>query len=571
MLAMLNWSWGTWPDPLVDFGAQLYVPWQLVTGHTLYRDVAYYNGPLSSYFNAAAFRLLGVGMSTLVWVNLCILGMVMVIAYRLTVRASGRASAVMCGLTFVLIFAFGQTVPIGNYNWVTPYTHELTHGAALGLAAIACAERFGRGGRLEWLAAAGVLLGMVFLTKAEPTAASFAAVGALLAGGWWVQETDRRLVLRELAVVVGCAVAPPLIAWLLLSAKMPASLALRGVLGSWPWALDRRITSLHFYRAVAGLDDVSRNLRILGLWLMVWLAILAVGIGGGLLVRSARHRLLATVLMGAGTASVILWRWPSSWSGVATPLPLFVIFALFVTAAAVLRRAHAAAPLRLALTVFAAILLAKMGLTARVYHYGFVLAWPATAVLVCAMTGDLPMWVQRRGGSATVFRAVMLPAWLAVVSAMLLKDSVMFGAKRNVIAAGTVDEFRGDRRALGVQRVCGRVDQLVPRNGTVLVLPQGLMVNYLTRRQSPTPYVNFMPPEVLAAGEQTIVDALRRHCPDCVVLTPAVIENGFFTLDDRDPYGSAVLSWVRRNYVPADAAEGAASLQILIPSARAPR
>ena len=64
---MLAWSWGTWPDPLVDFGAQLYIPWRIAAGQSLYRDIAYFNGPLSQYLNAGLFALLGVGMRTLVW------------------------------------------------------------------------------------------------------------------------------------------------------------------------------------------------------------------------------------------------------------------------------------------------------------------------------------------------------------------------------------------------------------------------------------------------------------------------------------------------------------------------
>ena len=37
---MLAWSWEKWPDPLIDFGRELYAPWQLAAGRVLYRDVA---------------------------------------------------------------------------------------------------------------------------------------------------------------------------------------------------------------------------------------------------------------------------------------------------------------------------------------------------------------------------------------------------------------------------------------------------------------------------------------------------------------------------------------------------
>src|ERR1043165_10183671 len=51
------WSWRKWTDVLIDFGLQLYTPWQLAQSKVLYRDVAYLaGGPLSQYFHALLFR-----------------------------------------------------------------------------------------------------------------------------------------------------------------------------------------------------------------------------------------------------------------------------------------------------------------------------------------------------------------------------------------------------------------------------------------------------------------------------------------------------------------------------------
>ena len=48
-IAMLWWTWFKWPDPVVDFGRELYTAWQISEGKVLYRDIAYFNGPLSPY------------------------------------------------------------------------------------------------------------------------------------------------------------------------------------------------------------------------------------------------------------------------------------------------------------------------------------------------------------------------------------------------------------------------------------------------------------------------------------------------------------------------------------------
>jgi len=72
-VALMLWSWRKWADPLVDFGRELYVPWQLANGKVLYRDIAHFFGPFSQYLNALWFRLFGVSLTTLIFSNLTIL------------------------------------------------------------------------------------------------------------------------------------------------------------------------------------------------------------------------------------------------------------------------------------------------------------------------------------------------------------------------------------------------------------------------------------------------------------------------------------------------------------------
>src|SRR5882724_4177983 len=66
-------TWRKWPDLLVDFGAQLYLPWRISEGSVLYRDVMYLTGgPLSQYYHAALFKVFGVSFLTLIVSNLAI-------------------------------------------------------------------------------------------------------------------------------------------------------------------------------------------------------------------------------------------------------------------------------------------------------------------------------------------------------------------------------------------------------------------------------------------------------------------------------------------------------------------
>ena len=52
-------SRGKWSDPLIDSGREWIVPDALARGDLLYRDVVYWFGPFTPYFQAAFMRLFG--------------------------------------------------------------------------------------------------------------------------------------------------------------------------------------------------------------------------------------------------------------------------------------------------------------------------------------------------------------------------------------------------------------------------------------------------------------------------------------------------------------------------------
>ena len=69
--------------PLIDFGRELYVPWQITRGKMLSRDIASLFGPLSPYINALWFRLFGVSLITLALANLAVLCLTVAGIYHL--------------------------------------------------------------------------------------------------------------------------------------------------------------------------------------------------------------------------------------------------------------------------------------------------------------------------------------------------------------------------------------------------------------------------------------------------------------------------------------------------------
>jgi hypothetical protein len=163
----LTWlGWRKWPDPLIDFGQQLYVPWRLAQGAVLYRDVNYVYGCLSVCYHAVLFNIFGPSLNVLLISNFLLLGFLLASVYRLFLKSSDLMTATATGLS-LCVLALGQFLDVGNYNYITPYSHEMFHGIVLTVMMIASLSRWLQTGQKIPLVLAGASLGLVWLTKPE--------------------------------------------------------------------------------------------------------------------------------------------------------------------------------------------------------------------------------------------------------------------------------------------------------------------------------------------------------------------------------------------------------------------
>ena len=174
---MTVWTWQTWADVTIDFGRELYIPWQLTEGKVLYRDIAYFGGPLSPSVNYLWFRLFGISIRTLVFCNLAILAVLVGLISNLLARVASRLATTGACLVLLVGFSFGQP----NYNFVCPYSHDITHGIVLAIAAILSIAGYVKTRKVRYITLAGVMLGLTFLTKPEVFAAALPAAVAGLA------------------------------------------------------------------------------------------------------------------------------------------------------------------------------------------------------------------------------------------------------------------------------------------------------------------------------------------------------------------------------------------------------
>jgi type IV secretory pathway protease TraF len=172
---------------------------------------------------------------------------------------------------------------------------------------------------------------------------------------------------------------------------------------------------------------------------------------------------------------------------------------------------------------------------------------PGTMVLVMALVGYVPRAVGRAGGSAWAARVIVTAAWAGALVNYTRFSALISATRTVVVAPGTADEFRADRRGTAANAVLEILQHHAAPGETVLVIPEGLVINYLARRPNPVGHLNFTPPALVMYGERRMLADVRARPPEFVVLVHVdTSEYGsrFFGQD----YGLELAAWVAQNY-----------------------
>jgi hypothetical protein len=546
-------SWRKWPDPLIDFGRELYVPWRLAQGAVLYRDVEDIFGPLSQYFNAGLFALFGPGLMVLVAANLAVFAAILTSLYFLFRRAWGPVAALASSSIFVSIFAFGQYVGVGNYNYATPYSHEATHGVLVCLLLVLVLARWVEAPTLVRSSLAGVLFGLTAVLKAEILLAGGMVTIAALAVRW---RSRKPIPLAAMAAGAASFALPTLAFAAYFATHVPWPEAFSMACQAWlNVTTTTGYTDTPIQRTFLGTDHLWPN--VMGHVAATVVAILLIaGIGGiaWLADRNPnfwRRVLLAGLLVGGVTwLSCFEIEWPNVGRCF---LGLAAIYVL-VCSASILRNPKpggldAKLTVRWFLAVLAAVLMARMFLNGRFYHYGFYQAALAGVLIPAVLIGELPAWLALGRYGKNMILAGSLFLLAPGVITLASQSQEMFSAKTYAIGEG-IDQFYSFPskvdpvgeivRALQAQRSRGSAGQ------TLLMLPEGVMVNYLVRMPSPVS-------AILVYGarswEEEMLKDLAKHPPDWVAIVSRDLrEYGIQRYGERLGRGQELLRWVYANY-----------------------
>lgn len=548
-------SWRKWPDPLIDFGEQLYSAWRLSEGAVLYRDVELLYGPFSEYFNAVIFRIFGPGLIVLAIVNLLVFAGISSSIYILFRRTWGILAAWLSTLIFISVFGLSQFVDAGNYNYAGPYSHETIHGVLVCLLLCFALVRWVENakGRTGFLA--GSLFGLTIILKPEFIVAAALATSIAIAVVWRCEGAPRTVALTGWATGV---VLPTALFSCYFAQFMPWTQAFSASSRAWLNALDTSLTTDPLQTRLLGFDRPWVNLIdhatatslaalvILAIAFMVWLANR----------EQKRWRFLiaaGAMMLGLAWLACRVINWIEigrCFFGLALIYATVSVFFFFSGSREQQDVGKFLA--RILIAVVAIALMARMMLNGRIYHYGYYQAALAGVLVPAVMVAELPSWLRANAAGYAFAAVATLVLILPGVVNLAHRSERGWALKTQAVGDGRDRFYCFPRQMDSIGEVVGAVTQALREKGenkSLTVLPEGEFINYLARLPNPLPHAFFYAGAISNGREAQLVNELEGKPPYwIVIISRDLFGYGIERYGEKTGSGQEILHWVGQNY-----------------------
>jgi hypothetical protein len=500
-------SWNRWIEPYVDSGRELMVPWRVAHGERLYRDVAFYHGPLGPFLAAGVDRLAGHSLPARTLLCAVIAVLHLEGLRRLAgLLASPRRAALAASLT-VALAAF-----LRPGGWLFPFSLD----ASIAVAALTWALALSHGKTsVPRDRTAGICLALALW--ARPELGALGATAALLGAR---DEPRRWLRLAVWPGAVGAA------GYAAVSWGVPFSTLISS---GWLAVLKPPAAFRHVYRLYAGLDQPALRLAELALVSIVLLgigALLAVGAKAAGSTRTGWGAVATAVVLAlAALAAISLWPHEGYEGTLALLPPLVRVVPPLVLALAIARGVRALARRSrgpLSDVPDAVLLVAALFGLRLLLAAGYAGPYNAYFLPLPALVASLA--VLHLADRATVSLGPALPRLAATALAVFLLSRIAAlanlyrraGWSPVATPAGQVHLLEPVASATNLA-LADLTHRLRP-GGTLIGFPEGGFFNYVLGQRTPLREEQFFPGRLDAAAERLVARRIEEQPPDAILL-----------------------------------------------------
>lgn len=544
-LALFWLTWAHWGSIQIDCGREVYVPYEILRGKLLYRDLWYPYGPLEPYVSALLFKLFGEHLNVLYS-----FGLTLAIGCALVLFESGKLLAGRAvGLTAALVLLL-QGFNFTIFNYILPYTYAAPTGLLFNLTCLFFTIRHAIRQSNRDLMLAGVAAGLALITKQEMGVACYLMLAFVLAMETMLQRSARPLMRGIGACAPGLALAAAVYGWFFWKVTPEAILY-----ANWQYA-----PGGYYMRTYGPRMNAAIGLRFVPTELLSLIANSATAVVLWLLIAKACRRMerwsfativaLVALVLGVvhcysdplGQANYV------AWYEFLFPRGSFFIGVAFLVYTLNEVRKNPAEPRFLAeamLAVFAVV--SGVRVLAETAPFGYSVYYTAPLFLVFLITvtrviaaAAPDLSAERRGGLI-----ISLLAAEVILFAMVI---VPIGSGRNTkFQTSWGDIYLTANDASTARQIYNFMMDQKRQNRRVVLLPELPMLYAFTGTEAPSRWYTTIAGYLSPAQEEGYIVDLKRGNPDYIVLTNRSTPETnapYFGMD----YDRKIYRWIQANY-----------------------
>lgn len=558
---LLKFTWLKWGDIIIDTGRDAHLSLRICSGEVLYRDIFCFQGPFSHYFNAFLFKALGAHLNVLILNGIITAIVTSALIYRISRVFLSIFYSIFTVLTFLFVFAFGYYVYLGNYNFILPYHYGAIHSICFSLAALYLFYRAGekrllRGGRYCGRYAYGCVAFIILtgLAKLEIGAALLLSVAlGVLSRSLFLKINVKKLPGEFLlyACLPAFCILIPYALFIL-----PCIEGLNGArLSDFLIPGSRLSNPMTLF--MSGADDVSGNSRIALKALLSYFLLSLFFVCAGLLtqcfwrlrLRLARVILSLTAVSGAAFLALIFLKHFFSYRLQFRPLPVICLFLILAFIWRIINEERAErAVFGLVIAFFSLFLVFRMFFAVWAGHYGFYLVVPGLLVYHIFFFRVIPDFL-KPGLLKRFFRLGFLAVFILFIFGHLSVSRFCYQRRSLMVQSpgGSLLFFNNDK-----EKRCKELVEFLQKNTaedeTLVVVPEGLLVNFLSGRRNPLYYYDYLPidlsrPEI----EESVILSMEKEKVDYVALVQRDIREHGAVVFGGD-YAQQLFNYINEKY-----------------------
>jgi len=552
---LLHVTWFRWGHLIVDTFRDQWVFYQISKGKVLYRDIFYFYGFLPPYLMGCIYRLFGPSLAWTVYVGIAVTVVTSVSVYRIGRIFFSRVIATFLVLNFLFLFAFGHYGVGDICNFILPYSFASTLCIMFLLGGIFCLLKYLQRARMSYLRWWVILFACGFFSRIEFSAAAWLVSFFIGAAHSVLYKQPRR---------IAYFIAAPALAVIGYGIFVAANNASEGFSES-AFRFFSFVGSgkSHFSLLTSGFFEFWPNVRT-GL-IMFAIHVIMLGCFYAL---SAKLHEAGEKIQGKAmpSLSALLLALCSFWISRKVSnymmlsqyslLPFLLFFGIVLYGFQIIknRKQTSAAPWA-GCTLFAVALalIMRIILKAGPFGYGFFLGIPA---LICYFIFCFSLYPSLfaetfvfKGRVVSYYRLCVAVFLVVAAAPFFLFGPMMYGQRTLKLDFGPKAAFYyySDELTQRYLETFLYLHDNTKEGDSIVVMPEGVGLNYLLGRDNPLPYDTFLPDQVFYIGEEKIIALLAQHAIDYIVVWTRLSAEYGYTSFGVD-YGAKIFQWVKGHY-----------------------